>query len=65
MVGPSSHHGKYRLLVELAVFLAFQRLGRQTGDEPLEQTPRHIAPVRELVGIGRLGYWLFVGDKHA
>ena len=50
---------------KLAVFLAFQRLGGQTGDGPLEQTSRHIASVRELVGTGRLGYWLFVGDKHA
>ena len=50
---------------KLAVFLAFQRLGGQTGDGPLEQAPRLIASVRELVGTGRLGYWLFVGDKQA
>ena len=28
---------------KLSVFLAFQRLGGQTGDGPLEQTLRHIA----------------------
>ena len=50
---------------KLAAFLAFQRLGGQSADGPLEQASRLIAAVRELVGTGRLGYWVFVGGKRA
>ncbi len=50
---------------KLAAYPAFRRLGGQTGGGPLEQAPRLIAAVRELVANGRLGYWLFVGNKPA
>ena len=50
---------------KLAAYLAFQCLFGQSAEGPLQQAPRLIAAVRELVGTGRLGYWLFVGDKPA
>ena len=48
---------------KLAAYLAFQRLNGQSAEGPLQQAARLIAAVRELVGAGRLGYWLFVADK--
>ena len=48
---------------KLAAYLAFQRLSGQAASDSLGQAPQLIAAVRELVATGRLGYWLFVGQK--
>ena len=50
---------------KLAGFLAIQRAVRQpAGDAPLDLAPELIAKVRDMVGPGDLGYWLFVGEKN-
>ncbi len=44
----------------------FGSLGNGPNDnEMLQQAPRIIARIRELVAAGDLGYWLFVGEKPA
>ena len=49
---------------KLAAFLAFQRMGGTgQGNTQLEKSPELIAKVRQMVGAGELGYWLFVGEK--
>ena len=54
---------------KLAAFLAFQRMcGGASGGSPLgggqlERPPELVAKVRGMVSTGKLGYWLFVGEK--
>ena len=54
---------------KLAAFLAWQRLSgagsddSPPGGEQLEQWPELVAKVRDMVNTGKLGYWLFVGEK--
>jgi arsenite methyltransferase len=59
---------------KLAAFLAFQRMcgaasgGAASGGSPLgggqlERSPELVAKVRGMVSTGKLGYWLFVGEK--
>lgn len=48
---------------KLGAYLALQRLGRGGEAGPLADAPRLVANVRELVASGRLGYWLFVGER--
>ena len=51
---------------KLAGFLAIQRaVGQPAGDAPLDRAPELIAKVRDMVGPGDLGYWLFVGEKNS
>ena len=54
---------------KLAAFLAFQRLSGAVAGDPnggqsqLERSPELVAKIREMVDAGKLGYWLFVGEK--
>ncbi len=59
---------------KLAAFLVFQRMSGVESDDPssgesdsggsqLERSPELVAKVREMVSSGKLGYWLFVGEK--
>lgn len=59
---------------KLAAFLAFQRMTGAASDNSasasssavgsqLERSPELVARVREMVDTGKLGYWLFVGEK--
>ncbi|MDA1128443.1 MAG: methyltransferase domain-containing protein [Chloroflexi bacterium] len=54
---------------KLAAFSAFRQMsGAATDASPalggqLERSPELVAKVREMVGAGKLGYWLFVAEK--
>ena len=55
------------LQAKLGAFMVWQNFTGQQGPEPeqLQRAPELITELRDLIAQGRLGYWLFVGEKPA